>query len=39
MKKYLLFFVLAALQFSVKHNRQTPFMTKSLSNESIKMLK
>jgi len=37
MKKYLLFFVLAALQFSLKaQSDKTPFMTKSLSNESIK---
>jgi len=37
MKKYLLFFVLAAFQFSLKaQSDKTPFMTKSLSNESIK---
>jgi len=37
MKKYLLFFLLAALQFSVKaQSDKTPFMTKSLSNEAIK---
>jgi hypothetical protein len=37
MKKYLLFFVLAGLQFSVKaQSKKTPFMTKSLSSESIK---
>ena len=39
MKKYLLFFLLAALQFSVKaqvKSSDKPFMTKSLSNESIK---
>jgi len=37
MKKYLLFFVLAALQVSLKaQSDKTPFMTKSLSNESIK---
>jgi len=37
MKKYLLFFVLAALQFSLKaQSNKTPFMTKSLSSESIK---
>src|SRR6476661_5802931 len=37
MKKYLLFFLLAALQFSVKAQKSDkPFMTKSLSNESIK---
>jgi len=37
MKKYLLFFLLVALQFSLKaQTDKTPFMTKSLSNESIK---
>src|SRR5215467_1563605 len=37
MKKYLLFFVLAAIQFSLKaQTDKTPFMTKSLSSESIK---
>src|ERR1041385_8373850 len=37
MKKYLLFFALVALQLSLKaQSDKTPFMTKSLSNESIK---
>ena len=39
MKKYLLFFLLAAFQFSVNaqvKSSDKPFMTKSLSNESIK---
>jgi len=37
MKKYLLFFALGAIQFSLKaQTDKTPFMTKSLSNESIK---
>jgi len=37
MKKYLLFFVLAAFQISLKaQSGKTPFMTKSLGNESIK---
>jgi hypothetical protein len=39
MKKYLLFFLLVALQFSAKaqvKSSDKPFMTKSLSNESIK---
>ena len=37
MKKYLLFFSLVALQVSVKaQSDKTPFMTKSLTNESIK---
>ena len=37
MKKYLLFFVLAAFQLSLKaQSDKTPFMTKSLSSESIK---
>lgn len=37
MKKYLLFFVLAALQFIVKaQTKSEPFITKSLSNDAIK---
>src|SRR5882672_8381581 len=37
MKKYLLFFLIAGLQLSVKAQKSDkPFMTKSLSNESIK---
>jgi hypothetical protein len=37
MKKYLLFFLLGILQFAAKaQSRSEPFMTKSLSNESIK---
>jgi hypothetical protein len=37
MKKYLLFFLLLSLQFGIKaQSDKTPFMTKSLSNESIK---
>jgi len=37
MKKYLLFFLLAGFQILVNaQTDKTPFMTKSLSNESIK---
>ena len=37
MKKYLFFFLLAALQFSVKaQSDKAPFMTKSLGNDAIK---
>jgi len=37
MKKYLLFFSLVSLQFALKaQSDKTPFMTKSLTNESIK---